>query len=58
MATKYYISWASTNRGDREARRFQSMIDRAGGIVQYMTGPTFLRSEPTNTQETEKKQNG
>lgn len=56
MATKYYISWASTNRGDREARRFQSMIDRAGGIVQYMAGPTFRRSEPTNTQEKEKKQ--
>lgn len=56
MATKYYISWASTSRGDREARRFQSMIDRAGGIVQYMAGPTFRRSEPpTTTQEKEKK---
>lgn len=53
---KYYISRYSVDRARDYIARHNEAVKAAGGIVPYMAGPTFRRSEPTNTQAKEKKQ--
>ena len=48
MLTEIFTDWnGSYRRGKEERRRIDHLIDRAGGIVQYMTGPRYTpRNEP------------
>ena len=53
MLTEIYTDWnGSYRRGKEERRRTDHLIARAGGIVQYMTGPRYTpRNDPKEVKE-------
>lgn len=55
MKRRYMIDRASTARAKQYMSRFLEDVKAAGSIAEYMAGPTFHRSEPTSTQDKEKK---
>lgn len=56
MEKRYLTDRYSIGRAREYIARHNEAVKAAGGIVAYMAGPTFRRSEPTNTQAKEKKQ--